>query len=887
MEAAMMRFFSIGLLLATISCFVVAGDVPTRDNLARTRMTHQIQAILDSISATNIHRYLDTLVSFQFRHTVDDTTSLTTGMGAARRWILSKFQEFSVASGGRLQPQYFDFDANICIGVSLHRNVMAILPGTVTPNRYFIVSGHMDTRGDPNNSCAHGIFSPGAVDDGSGTVISLELARVMSQYQFESSIIFMTVTGEDEGLFGSEAYAAFAENSGQRIDGMITNDVVGNIVGQNGIIDSTSVRHFSSQADATPHRQMSRYMKLTSEFFYPEMTVNLIPAVDRPGRGGDHQSFQNHGFTAVRFVEPNENFANQHTPTDLVENMSPAYTARVARVNAAGLASLLNAPEKPSTPTVFDPGNGTELIVQWTSTNTEPDLAGYRIAVRDSGGLFYNTIIDAGNMNADTIAGLTPGVSVYISISAYDTSGNESIFSTEVLAHPSDTPPPPGGVASTSFASNISLSWVPNPQTINVTKHRIYRSTSRTSGFSVYDSVLVPSVEYTDNAAAINTLYFYQVRAVDSDGSESGPSTTTPGQLVTHDLGVLVVDGTRDGSGSALAPTDAMVDSIYQTLVAGFTVGGEWDVADSVSDNIRISDAEMGRYSTVVWHTDVRGSEQVFRDTTAIRKYLQQGGRLVLGGWRLSGSLKLIANVGTSFFSPGSFVPTFLKVDSMVTSGAIQADFFQALSNAGSYPNILVDSIRIAFFNGTIPNMDVVLPPFADPSVSVLYSHHGKLMLPPFEGSPVAWRYLGTDAKVIVFDFPLYYMKTPEAGLALRQALVDLGETVGVEEDRETLPGVFALHRNYPNPFNPTTMITYDLPAASNVVLSIYDVLGREVRMLVDELKEAGVERVLWNGLNNKGVAVASGTYFYRMQASAAQGETTSFAAVKKMLLIR
>ena len=859
-----------------------------QERLALARATHQIQAILDSISADSIRAYLNTLVGFQFRHTLDDTVSETTGMGAARRWVYKKFQEFSAASGGRLQPQYFDFTRTICNVTTLHRNVLAILPGTLTPERYFVVSGHMDTRGNPTDACRFGIISPGANDDGSGTIVSLELARVMSKYQFDASIIFMAVTGEDEGLFGSEAYAAHAQNTGMRIDGMITNDVVGNIVGEpGGIVDSTSVRHFSSVADATPHRQMSRYMKLKSELYYPTMTVNLIPAVDRPGRGGDHQSFQNHGYTAVRFVEPNENLTNQHSPTDLVENMSPPYTARVARVNATGLATLLWAPQSPSAPTLKNPGNGTSIFVEWPLTNTEPDFAGYRVAVRDFGALTYAMIVDVGKVNQYTLTGLTPGVAVYVSVSAYDTSGHESMFSTESPVRPAVIPSAPGQLGSVSSSGGVLLTWALSPE-LDVTKYRVYRSNARTIGFVLYDSVTAPVSQFVESNLSPHVLYFYQVRAVDADGNESAGSNVVPGQLATHDLGILVVDGTRDGTGISVSPTDAQVDQYYQTLLSDFRVAGEWDISDSVSSALRISDAEMGAYSTILWHTDVRFGAPVYADTSELRQFLQQGGRLFLGGWRLSGSLKATATVGVSSYPPGGFVPLFLKVDSMSTTDLGSQDFIAAYSVAAGYANLSVDSMKIPNFAGTIVNTDVVLAPFAHPSTTTLFNHHSKIAGSTFEGKPVGWRYLGSDFKVVVFDFPLYYMQQTAARAALRQALIDLGETpLDVEETEATMPRSFQLHQNYPNPFNPSTVIRFDVPVRSNILLMIYNLLGQEVRQLVSEEKQPGVYRVEWDGKTAVGRPASSGVYFYRLVGKAVDGGDGTFVAVRKMLMVQ
>ena len=881
------------LLALVIVCYPFDAHAGVGNRLPSAAVVHQMQTILDSIQTSNIRHYLDTIVSFTYRHTVDDTTSLTTGIGAARRWVFSKFQEFSAASGGRLQPQYFDFTTAICGVTQVYRDVMAILPGTVTPDRYFIVSGHLDTRGDPNNSCAFGIFSPGANDDGSGTAATLELARVLSSYQFDASLIFATYVGEDEGLFGSEAHAAYAQANGMRIDGMITNDVVGNITGSNGITDSLSVRHFSSVNDATPHRQMARYMKLKAETFYPGFTVNLIPDVDRPGRGGDHQSFQNHGFTAVRFTEPNENLAFQHTPDDIIANMSPAYVARVARVNAVGLVSLASAPEKPGAPTLADPGNGTSLIVQWSPGPPVGDFAGYRIAVRDSGGLFYSQVNDAGNVTQYAISGLTPDVPVYVSVSAYDTAGNESIFSNETLGRPGAIPAAPTNVASTSLASAAQIIWTASPQ-LDVVRYRIYRSPLRTTGFVQYDSVASSTTTYTESGLLPHQLRFYQVRAVDTDGNESGPSAVVAGQLVTHDLGVLVVDGTKNGGGGPIAPTDSAVDASYQYLLSDFSVTNRWDISDSVLAGVGISDANMAPYSSVVWHSDVRGGNPLYADTGAIRKYLQQGGRLVISGWRLSGSLKANAVGGFNSYPPGTFVPQMLKVDSTFTNGPISQDFYTAVAAAAGYSNVQVDSVRIPTYNGTLVNTDVCLSPFNDITAQAIFVHHGKSPGSSLEGKPVAWRYLGSDFRFTVFDFPLYYMQQVQARAALRKALIDLGELpASVDQQGNGVPLAYSLDQNYPNPFNPATVISFSIPQFSFVTLKVFDVLGREVATLVNEMKTPGRDKATWDA-----TTMASGVYFYRLSVvpvarrdlvptEGRDREAGSYVETKKMLLVR
>ncbi|MFQ6676520.1 MAG: M28 family peptidase [Fidelibacterota bacterium] len=417
-----------------------------------------VEEMVAMVSEAELLANLEALVGFHTRHTSSDTASPDTGIGAARNFIFSKFQEYGQAGGGSLEASFFVFPATVCdIYNGAHKNVLATIPGTVTPGRIFIASGHMDDR--TVDRCDYTSFAPGANDDGSGTVVSMELARILGQFTnaFESTLILMTVTGEDEGLFGSRAYADWALENDLDIDGMITNDVVGNIEGcvdpscpggeEDLIVDSTSVRHFSGGPSTSTSRQLARYMKLKGERYVTdvEWTVNLIPAIDRPRRGGDHMPFYDNGYPAVRFTEPHE-FGDgtglngrQHNEMDLVEFMNMSYLARIVKTNIAGLATLAMAPDKPTGLQAEDKQTGSEILLTWPRTNSEPDFAGYRVAYRvtyPEESLFYDDILNVGNVNEFTLSGLRPNVPLYVSVSAYDTSGNESVFSDEVLATP-------------------------------------------------------------------------------------------------------------------------------------------------------------------------------------------------------------------------------------------------------------------------------------------------------------------------------------------------------------------------------------------------------------------------------------------------------------------
>ncbi|MCH6573931.1 MAG: M28 family peptidase [Bacteroidetes bacterium] len=887
-------------------CFVIIPENPAQTDKQQkyyrgTPINPIVEAMINSVSTDSILINLQTLVSFHTRHTNSDTTSANFGIGAARNFILSKFQQFSSQTSGGVQPSFFVFPATVCgIFNSAHKNVLATIPGSQTPDRIFIASGHMDGR--THSNCDNNSFAPSANDDGSGTVVSIEMARVISQFadEIESTLILMTVTGEDQGLFGSTAYADWAFENNLRIDGMITNDVVGNITGcvnpacPNGefITDSTSVRHFSGGPSTSSSRQLTRYMKLKAEQYITEVpwNVTLIPAIDRPGRGGDHQAFFDNGYTAARFTEPHEfgdgtgDNGRQHNEFDLVEFVNIPYVARIVKNNIAGLAILAMAPETPTAPlNALNEGNGTNVILSWTKTNTETDFAGYRIAWRFADSLFYEEIFLAGNVTEFTLTGLTPDEPIYISYSAIDTSSNESIFSSEILITPSDIPAVPQGFEATSTETGIQFTWFSNTE-LDLDGYLLTR-TGPGAKFVEFDIGTTPST-FIDNTALPHVLYYYTIQARDIDNNFSNHSEAQRGQLATHDSGILVLDATKDGSGNfPLFPSDKQVDDYYTQLLTHFNVGAEWDIADSLDQNLAISDADMGIYSTVVVHSDTRtATHKLTEDTLSLRKYLQNGGQIFMSGWHLikniSGDFVLTKN-----FMAGDFVYDYMFIDTV--DNAITNDFKGADPLFSSYPSITVDSVKLPNFGGDLISMEVFRSLINDGDTEALYTYRSSEDPPSvFHGQPVALRHITNDLSIVIFDFPLYFMRQDEAMETIEQALTDMGEVTGINDEEENLtviPREFDLNQNYPNPFNPTTVIEFALPVKSKVELSVYNLLGEKIVTLVNEEKDAGNHQVLFNAIN-----LSSGIYFYKLQAgdpSASSGQ--SFVQTKKMILLK
>ncbi|MBD2768117.1 M28 family metallopeptidase [Hymenobacter sp. BT664] len=375
----------------------------------------KIQQLADDISAKNLEADIHQLVSFGTRHTLSDTQSPTRGIGAARNWVKSEFEKYSRAGGGRLKVELDTFtvkpDGRRINKAVLMANVLATLPGTdPTDTRVILVSGHLDSRvSDVMNATAD---APGANDDGSGTALVLELARVLAGQQFPCTLKFVAVQGEEQGLYGSGHLAARAKKEGWNLVAMLNNDIVGNSHGFDPAInDDAHVRVFSeggpasetpeqarvrrqlSSENDSPSRLLARYIQRTAQLYGRGHQAVLVYRPDRFLRGGDHTPFNQQGFAAVRFTEMNEDYTHQHQDLrtekgraygDVAEGVDFAYLRRNAGINLATVASLARAPAAPANVEVLttDLTNRTQL--RWEAPATGAQPAGYVVLVRET-----------------------------------------------------------------------------------------------------------------------------------------------------------------------------------------------------------------------------------------------------------------------------------------------------------------------------------------------------------------------------------------------------------------------------------------------------------------------------------------------------------------------
>ena len=443
---------SLPVVLFTANLCFVAAQTPTRRSpVARNRT---ITNIVREIDARNIEASIRKLVSFGTRNTLSEQNDPKRGIGAARDWLYTEFLKAAERSNGRMTVEKQSYEQAKTQRIpqpTIITNVVATLKGSQpqSADRIYVVSGHYDSM--CNSPTDAKCDAPGANDDASGTAAVLEMARVMAKYEFEATVVFMAVAGEEQSLLGSTYYAEQAKQKNWNIDAMLTNDIIGNTLGGNGVRDRGAVRVFSEgvPSNETPaeantrrsvggendsaSRQLARFIKETGEAFVPQMKVMLVYRRDRYGRGGDHIPFLERGYPAVRFTEVHEDFRHQHQNIrvengvqfgDLPEFVDFGYVANVARVNAASLAAMALAPARPKGVTILATRLSHDTDLRWDA-NKEPDLAGYEIVWRDTTAATWTNSRPVGNVTTFTMKGMSKD-NYFFGVRAIDREGNRS-----------------------------------------------------------------------------------------------------------------------------------------------------------------------------------------------------------------------------------------------------------------------------------------------------------------------------------------------------------------------------------------------------------------------------------------------------------------------------
>jgi hypothetical protein len=400
------------ILSFVISAFIL---VPTLGfSQTMIKKDEKIAAMLEEVSSANLESTVRKLVSFKTRHTLSDTLSKSTGIGAARTWIKSEFESYSKASNGRLKVSYDPFtqpaDGKRILVPTVLKNVMAILPGSdPEDSRILMVCGHYDSRVTDVMNIKD--FAPGANDDASGVAGVLELARVMSKMTFKATIIFVAMVGEEQGLYGAAHLAKRAKEENWNVNLLLNNDMIGNTYGmETDLKDNSSVRIFSEGVPASETKEQTaarltagtendgharlaaRYIKEVGERYVDQLNVKLVYRRDRFLRGGDHTPFSQLGFTAVRVTETNEDFNRQHQDIrtvkgfkfgDLPEYVDYTYLQKITRLNMSVLANLAQAPLEPVNAVLITSDLTNKTTLKWDVAKGAA-TPGYYVLLRET-----------------------------------------------------------------------------------------------------------------------------------------------------------------------------------------------------------------------------------------------------------------------------------------------------------------------------------------------------------------------------------------------------------------------------------------------------------------------------------------------------------------------
>ena len=826
----------------------------------------EISDLLDLVSTDSAWSYVEALQAFP------DRVAGTASNRDSRDWIAAKFAGYGYDS------VYIDsFDTYFYEAY----NVVATKPGTLFPEQQIVVGGHFDAVSG----------SPGADDNASGTAGTMEIARVLKDIDLPITLIFIAFDAEETGLTGSDHYAEEAYANGDDIVFMMNMDMIGYI----GNSDAASLYYGPEMAYALLWDEMGRTYTGISGVF-----------AGTSGRS-DHYPFQQMDYDVCFCIE-NVFSSVYHSSRDSTTYMSPDYFTRMVKTSLATVYKTSFMPQPVRIVSIMQEGDGQSLEVTWEDVECA-DRDHYSLGyypTDNPGAIQYITVPETDTVYI--VDGLTEGLEYAFFVQVYDTYGMSSIaFYRETFATPSSIPAAPTNLLARPLFEGIQVSWSSDNFELDFDHFEIFRD-----GQSIGQTT---DTIFEDHDPTLGTdFHSYKVKSVDSQGDYSDTVGIEPVETKAATLQadrILAVNRTQFGRGFDLVDHNVTGEFLLEAL-AGYnfdyyadTFAVVWpfiepqlDLVDLIDYGLVIVGMETGRFDDLARDSLHNG----LLDTLAY--YTSIGGKaIIFGRW---GTLYLYDTVDylDNYYDYDDAYHDAFHIDTRVLTysnrlpDTILADLVGAISTNSDYQSLMWDSLTtllhsshsieggLTFTQVTgIPCVSYVTQT-ARPGLEILYTYNSRNDNPNNEGQPVAWRYLGDDYQYVYFDIPLSFFDRSDAITALRQAVTDLtgGSTLPPDNDENeepvSLPNSYALYQNYPNPFNPTTRIDYDLPQPGHVKLTIYNLLGQKVRVLVDEFQQAGQQFVEWDGRLESDDRVASGLYLYRLQAG-------DIDDTKKMLLLK
>ncbi|HNW97437.1 MAG TPA: M20/M25/M40 family metallo-hydrolase [Bacteroidales bacterium] len=786
-----------------------------------------IKSCAASIRPDSIRSYLSTLENFGTRFCLADNHR------DVAVWIKNKY--ISLGYTNTVLDSFLMTDQWNSQTYTLYQyNVVATLEGTQAPDEIYIVGGHYDSYVSGTTAL---VSAPGVDDNGTSVAASLEVARAFKENNFHpnKTIKFIAFAAEELGLNGSRYYAEQAKANGDKIQMMINFDMIGTNHEAQGAWHINFVNYEGCEnITLFAHEIASNYTTLTA------VDVNSNSS------GSDSYSFWTNGFPAI-FLQEYEFSTVYHTVNDLLINVDTTYCAEITKVACGMLLQSVESPKIVSGLSVSDVGDGVSLYASWQKLN-EADVTGYMVNVGNLSGDYDSTYY-----TTDTtivVSGLTEGTLFYIGVKAVDIDGDKGLAS-YVSAIPLSIPRTPTGLEQLVSTSNIKLGWKKNME-LDMEGYNIYRSDAANGTYEKINSAMVADTVYTDNTADAHTFYYYEISAVDSALNESILSAAIKTRVITHDMGILIVD---DSEGGWLNPTDQQVDDFYNNICEGFTLAN-YDATDST----KIYLADMGAYSTLLWHINRKINKPVFyKNQNEVKKFLESGGNLLFTCYEPQGAAQNI-NGYPYTYNAGDFIYDYLKIASSEETD--EGLFIGAKPFAAGYDSLYIDTLKtLANNQHHVFNIEAINPN-SEGNTIYSYDSYFNPSVPAGNmiGKSVGVEYLGSDYKVVTLSVPLYFIKFDEAKNFVQYVMHEkFDEAIDVPE-MQSSNGKF-LFTLFPNPASDELNITINSAENKNATLEIYSISGKLIKQYKFNCSK---------GLQSKYIditAIPEGFYFCKIKA--------------------
>jgi hypothetical protein len=803
-----------------------------------------IQSLISHVNADSLFSYIQHLQDYQTRYALaDNRWEIAT-------WIMEEYLRLGLSN-----PYLYNY---IRLGIR-HFNPIATLTGSVFPNTYILVGGHHDSI----NSVDPMLYAPGADDNASGAAATIEIARAMIEANFQPrcSIIFTTFSAEELGQFGSETYALQALTDSLDLRLVINLDMIANNTTNSNMLKilqyDGSIAHSRHAADIT-----TQYTGMDTAWSYYNYN------------GTDSYAFWQQGFNVFTISE--YDFSPWwHSSMDTTANIDANYSAQIVKAITAIAAISSIMPLAPRNLTVLDTGLGSSLQASWLASS-DPSVEHYKVyyGTSESELTYWQTVTDTQCL----ITGIPEADTCWVGVSAVNASGLESYL---VLSKgiPYAVPQMPTNLQDTPQPGSIALRWTPNEE-LDLAGYKLYRSLNPEVTGTCIATIPASQSSYTDsNLPGTLAYYCYRISAIDTTGNESPLSEVIPSRPISLDMGILVIDETRNYSGvNPFQPTDEMVDAYYDELLDGFNISGHIDLETNPA-NLRMADICV--YSSILWHgNDSADMSYPSGITDILSQYIQLGGNVLFSIYHPSLAFELNAQYPASF-DPTSFIYDTIGITA--TDYNTAARFKYAIPSMEGFPPLQVDSLKtIAYLNGHIFRVESILPVLPSESVYTYGSDYpddssqGLL-----NGQTVGVLHQYGEGKALTLSFPLYNMQPASAQDMANYVFGSLfSEPSPVQEDVLPIVSGITIMPNYPNPFHSeTTFQVRTSNSSSPLHVSIYNLKGQLVKKLTNSLS-ATQNTLHWDANDNNGKQVSSGLYFIRARQN---GQTST----RKILLLK